>query len=48
MREVRMGMLMFFDRVNHPGMAGISYLTTPLRVIGRAQGFRVVLVQRPS
>jgi hypothetical protein len=47
-REVRMGMLMFFNQVRHPGMRGTPYLTTPLRVIGRARGFRVVTVQRPS
>jgi hypothetical protein len=47
-REVRMGMLMFFNQVNHPGMRGTPYLTTPLRAIGRARGFRVVTAQRPS
>lgn len=43
-----MGMLVFFDTVRHPGMQGTRYLTTPLRVIGRAQGFRVVLLERPG
>lgn len=47
-REVRMGMLMFFDRVNHPGMRGTKYLTTPLRTIGMARGYRVTTIQRPS
>lgn len=47
-REIRMGMLMFFDRVNHPGMRGIKYLTIPLRVHGMARGYRVTTIQRPS
>lgn len=47
-REVRQGMLVFFNQVNHPGMRGVKYLTIPLAAIGRARGYRVSLVQRPS
>lgn len=34
-------------RVNHPGMDGVPYLTTPLVLIGTARGFAVVLIQTP-
>lgn len=31
-----------FSYVRHPGMDGVSYLTRPLRIVGRGMGFRVV------
>lgn len=31
--------------VNHPGMTGIPYLTSPLQIFGQAEGFRVTVVR---
>jgi hypothetical protein len=34
-----------FTQVHHPGMDGVRYLTTPLLVVGKLEGFRVTVVR---
>lgn len=41
----RLGRWVSLPAVNHPGMEGVPYLTTPLLLIATARGYRVVLTE---